>query len=117
MDAVNLPVFLDSEKHRSELNGKYFTNLSMSASRKDGKYLLSVTNLDPEKEKTITVDLRGAITSKIEGRILTGRKRNSHNNFDDPTQVVPEDFTDISLKDGTLSCTVPAHSFFTFNIA
>lgn len=116
MDATNLPVFLNTENHQSEINGKSFSTLSMSASRKNKAYLLSVTNLDPEKDKDISIDLRGAAIKKIQGRILTADKLNSHNNFDKPNAVTPQNFNEFKLNGTGLTFSLPAHSFATFDI-
>jgi alpha-N-arabinofuranosidase len=77
--------------------------------------LLSLTNIDPEKSYPISIDLRGGEVQKITGRILTSTKLNDHNSFENPHEVEPQNFTDFSIKGGTLHCTIPAHSFITFS--
>ncbi|MDC7233888.1 MAG: alpha-L-arabinofuranosidase C-terminal domain-containing protein [Spirochaetales bacterium] len=115
MDADSLPVFLDTADHKSESEGKEFSTLSMSASRKGKSYLVSMTNLDPEKGKTVTLDLRGEKIGEIKARILSGQRLNSHNSFESPEAVKPEDFRDFELKGTTMEINLPARSFVTFS--
>ena len=116
MDAEALPVFSDYKAHQSEWDGKGFQDLSISASRKNNSWLISVVNLNPEKEKQISMDLRGAEAKSIEARILTSNKLNGHNNFGSPNEVVPKEFRDFKLKANAIYCDVPAHSFITFKV-
>lgn len=117
MDAVNLPVYMDEDKYQSEFEGKKFPNLSLSASRKDKSFLVSVTNADPEYEKTLSIDLRGGDVRTITGRILTADKLNSHNDFGKADEVVPNEFKDFRIHEGSLEFTIPAHSFMTFKLS
>jgi alpha-N-arabinofuranosidase len=115
MDGTALPIILNPDNPVLEYNNTTFPALSISASRKNGRFLLSLTNIDPEKSYPISIDLRGGEVQKITGRILTSTKLNDHNSFENPHEVEPQNFTDFSIKGGTLHCTIPAHSFITFS--
>ncbi len=119
MDADNLPLFTDFSSHTAETDGEQIDMLSMSASRNSeaGSFLVSVTNLDPEKEKTVSIDLRGGDVKNIRARILTSSSINDHNTFEKPGNVAPKDFTDHKLAGSTLKFTIPAHSFLTFSFS
>lgn len=117
MDADNLPVFMETEKHQGQAGDKQYTNLSMSVSRKAGNYLVSVSNLDPEKAKSISIDLRGDEVNGVKGRLLSGKTLNSHNSFAQPNEVVPVNFDDFRLNGSTLEFSMPPASFATFSFS
>jgi alpha-N-arabinofuranosidase len=114
MDGVNLPVFLNDQLPTLEFDNRTFPSISMSASRKKDGYLLSVTNLDPQVDNTMAIDLRGVRIHQIKGRLLTAERLNSCNDFGSAENVRPQDFSEFTLDGSTLKFTLPAHSFVTF---
>jgi alpha-N-arabinofuranosidase len=114
MEGIALPIMMNPDNPRIHWDQHHFPAISLSASRKDNRFLLSVTNLDPDRAHPFSIDLRGGRAQHIQGRILTGPKLNSHNSFEQPHEVEPQSFTDFSYSGGTLQCTLPAHSFITF---
>jgi len=116
MDAENLNVFMAPEGDTRNAKERSYPTLSISASRKEGKYLLSVTNADPEKGNNVSIDLRGDSVKKIASRILKGDALNSHNSFDQPEAVKPVEFKDYKLDNSKLTIKMPARSFATFEV-
>jgi len=108
-DATLLPVNLETPDY--EFNEMTLPMISCSASKSpDGKINISLVNIDPNNETDLALDIRGSDTGDVSGRILKAEKVNSINTFDDPNQVEPEDFSEVTLKKGTLTLKVPAKS-------
>ena len=104
MDAKELDCFVEAEKTG---NDKYqMASITASASEKDGKVTLTVTNLEPEKAQEITVSLRGEQIRGARGRILTG-KMDDYNDFGKEKLAI-QAFTDFEVKDGELVIRMPA---------
>jgi len=96
---------------------KKLPSLNVSASRdKEGKIHLSIVNIDPEESISLSVDIRGQKISKVSGRILTARKINSLNSFEDPDNVVPVGFNQIKTKDNVVSIEIPAKSIIVLEL-
>ena len=85
MDAKELDCFIEAEETG---NDKYrMAGVTASASEKDGKITLTVSNLEPEKAQEITVSIRGEQIRGAEGRILAGRV-DEYNDFGRETLAV-----------------------------
>ena len=106
MDAKAIDCYVEAEETGS---GKHrLPSVTASASEKDGKVTLTVSNLEPEKAQEITVSLRGEAVRSAEGRILTG-KMNTYNDFENAPLAVQE-YTDFEVKSGELVLRMPACS-------
>jgi alpha-N-arabinofuranosidase len=92
------------------------TTFSASASRKDGRLLLSLSNLDAERPLQVTLDLRGATYSSPAAQILTAPALDAHNTADHPEAVTTETFDGVRVAGSTLRATLPAHSFVTVDL-
>ena len=91
--------------------------LSVSASRKqEGSLFLSIVNIDPRQASELTIDLRGMEAGSVKGRILTADKMNSHNTFEQPDKVQPEDFDAGNFKQGFLTARIPAKSIVVLEV-
>ena len=96
MDARELDCFVNAPEAGTEENR--MPVISASASEKDGRVTVTVSNLDPEKSRDVTLTVRGGTAGKAEGRILQGRM-DAFNDFDHaPLSVQP--FADMEEKDG-----------------
>ncbi len=85
--------------------GKWQTRrISASASEKDGKTTLTLSNISAEEPVTVSVD--GIRVKETRGQILSGRF-NQYNDFDsaDPLKVKP--FKGFAVKDGRLTIELP----------
>jgi alpha-N-arabinofuranosidase len=85
--------------------------VSASASRdRSGIVHVTMSNLDPNATRTVTVDLQGVSATNVTGRILNGDKMDAHNTFEQPEVVKPAPFTGARVANGQLTVTLPAHS-------
>jgi alpha-N-arabinofuranosidase len=85
--------------------------ISASASvDKDGKVHISLANLNPNKQITVTCPLIGDSFKKITAEILTAGEMNSYNSFENPDNVKPVIFNGFTLKDGVLNIIMPSKS-------
>ena len=108
-DAEMLPIAVPSEEY--EFQGEKIQAVSASASRDSaGRIHITLTNLDPNKERRLPIDLRGATPSKVSGKVLAGDAINAFNSFDRPDRVKPAAFGGARLLAGGLEVTLPARS-------
>jgi alpha-N-arabinofuranosidase len=85
--------------------------VSASASRdRNGVVHVTMSNLDPDRARSVSVDVRGMRATGATGRILTGPAMNSYNSFEHPDVVTPAPFTGARVANDQLSVTLPAHS-------
>lgn len=108
-DATVLPVDVQSDWY----NKDEWTLRAVSASAvRDPRGVVHVglTNVDPHRERTVTVRLDGVSGSAVEGRVLTAQAIDAHNTFDAPDVVKPVVFNGAVLASGVLTVTLPAKS-------
>ncbi len=114
-DGTVLPVEVSSHWYThgdSELRA-----ISSSAVRgTDGVVHVGLTNVDPNRPATVSVQLAGISGGTVSGRILTASAMDAHNTFDAPDAVRPTAFTGATLANGTLSVTLPAKSVVMLDI-
>jgi alpha-N-arabinofuranosidase len=115
-DATNLPIHVVAGGGRRSAGGRAFDTVSASASVKEDKVLLSLTNLDLESPAEVNLSLRGADWRLGGARLLTAKDVRSHNTVDDPAAVVPEAFDGMHRDGDTLTVELPAHSFVTVGL-
>jgi alpha-N-arabinofuranosidase len=108
-DATLLPTQLQSPEYVFENNKLPAMNVSASRD-KSGKIHVTLCNIDTAKPITLEASLQGTKAGKISGQILTAEAINSHNTFDKPDVVKPEDFNDAKPTDTGFTATVPAKS-------
>jgi alpha-N-arabinofuranosidase len=87
-----------------------------SASRRDGRLLVSLTNLDHEHSLAVELDLRGARPGDPAATVLTAAALNAHNTPQDPHAVRPGPLDDARIEDGVLHVRLPRHSFATVDV-
>jgi alpha-N-arabinofuranosidase len=114
--ATLLPLDLHSDDYT--FGGNTIPAISATASRNsENEVHISLSNLNPNAECTITCTLHGlqAIQNDgvVSGRILTAETIDAHNTFDEPEVVQPADFNGASLTDDTLTIHMPAKSVVT----
>jgi alpha-N-arabinofuranosidase len=113
-DASSLPTHVIEAPSREVGDGE-LSELSISASTKDGGVLLSVSNLSLDESMTVTVDLRGRGVTHRRSRLLSGSTVRSFNDPGDPDAVAPREFT-TAMTDGVLTVDLPAASFATIEL-
>ncbi|HOK26320.1 MAG TPA: alpha-L-arabinofuranosidase C-terminal domain-containing protein [Bacteroidales bacterium] len=85
--------------------------ISASASMgKDGTILITMANLNPSKDITVTCPVIGATVKTISGQVLTAREMNAHNTFENPDNVKPAEFKGYKYSNGVLTINMPAKS-------
>lgn len=104
MDARHLDCFIEAEEGGA---GEWrLPSVTASASEKDGRITLTVSNLDPDKAQEITVNLRNGTFGTPEGRVLSG-KMDAYNDFgNSPLEIRP--LEGLQVKDGCLTVCLPA---------
>jgi alpha-N-arabinofuranosidase len=115
-DATSVPVHVVDKPEPYELDGKTMELLSASASVKDGKALVSVSNLDPTSPADVVLDLRGAAVRNPAGRLLSASKPQAYNTTADPAAVAPVALTALEADPRGLRVTLPPHSFATVSL-
>jgi alpha-N-arabinofuranosidase len=76
----------------------------------EGRIHISLANLNPGKQITVTCPVIGEAYKKVSGEILTAPEMNSFNTFEKPDVVKPVDFSGSTLKDGILTVKMPSKS-------
>ena len=108
-DALLVPVEVISADF--VLKDKKLQAVSVSASiDESGKMHISLTNINNKNDQKVELNLKGFITKKVTGRILTSKKVQDHNTFDNPTKVVPKSFNKATRSGDNLVLTMPPHS-------
>ncbi len=105
MDAKELDCFVEAGTLGNE---KYkMPGISASASEKDGKITVTVTNLNPDAGEEVVIALRDGEIGKASGRILAGRV-DAYNDFGKKPAVQVKKFRDFEVKNGELHVKMPA---------
>ena len=112
-DAASLRVDTPSGLPSREVDGKELSTVSVSASRKDGKVLFSLSNLDAEEDVEVELDLRGGSVGKAASRILGAEALQAHNTPETPDAVAPREHEGVTVTGKGLRVRLPAHSFVT----
>jgi len=112
-DAASLRVDAPAGVPTREVDGKELPTVSVSASRKDGRLLVSLSNLDAEAGQDVEIDLRGGGLGEFEALILTADSLQSHNPPEAPEAVAPRSHEGVKLEGSKLRVHLPAHSFVT----
>jgi alpha-L-arabinofuranosidase len=85
--------------------------VSVSASKdSNGITHISLVNIDANKPQDITINVSGATYSTVSGRILTSKKLQDYNSFDNPSAITPAAFNGAKLAANTLQVTLPPFS-------
>jgi alpha-L-arabinofuranosidase len=114
-DAASVPVHLIEKPDAVAVGDDPLDPLSVSASTKDGKALVSLSNLALDTDTTVRLHLRGREIMAARARILTADKPQSHNTATSPEAVAPADFA-VTLRSGELTAVLPPHSFATVEL-
>jgi alpha-N-arabinofuranosidase len=107
-DAKLLPLTLEAGTYTH--GDKTIPALNASASAKNGRVLLTITNMDPNQGRTVKASLRGKAFTQVSGRILAAEAMNAHNTFAQPNTVAPAPFDGARLDDEQVTITLPPMS-------
>lgn len=90
-DATHLPTEIRTPRYR--LGDVNVPAVSVSAARDtEGRMLLALVNLDPNREAVVTTRITGASAQSAVGRVLTADVIDAHNTFANPNAVAPAHF-------------------------
>ncbi len=109
-DARALPLHVPGGMPRREVGGTEIDTVSASASTKDGRVTVSLTNLDPDAGVRVELDLRGRVVTSVRARVLTAdlAERNSVTAAD---AVAPREHDGVTLEGSRLTVELPAAAF------
>ena len=115
-DARLIP--LDIKTHvRKVRDGRKVPVISATASEKNGKVTISLTNTDLTENFDIRLPLEKIKAGKVvKAEILTAADIHDYNNFGEPEKVTLKPFDDASIADGTLTVALPAKSIVTLTL-
>ena len=105
-DAMMVPVKVSSNDYVYKNDKLPAINCSASIDS-TGKMHISLCNIDPDKSKNVELSLESFKVDKITGIMLTAKKMNSYNSFDNPDEVRPSDFSDFNLGGNNLKVNIP----------
>ena len=91
---------------------------SSTASKKDGKLHISMSNVKLNEAQSVVVKLDGMKAKKVSGKILTSDKASNYNTFENPDKIKLADFDGarIDKKTGDLILEIPAASIVTLEV-
>src|SRR5690554_3387597 len=108
-DATYIPAELKSEDY--SFGGDVIPAISGTASQKDGKVNVSLSNANPHKSIKVSVDLSSGKVKKVtNGTLLSASTFNAVNTFDKTDTVSPKSFSKYKLSKNILEVTLPALS-------
>ena len=90
--------------------------LSATASTKDGKTHISLSNIDPQQKQTVTINLGTLKVSRVSGEMLTSAHLTDYNDFGKAEVVHPQAFSGAKLQKGILTVELPAKSIVTLEL-
>ena len=115
-DSQELSVHLVGDTPSQNVDGTDLDLLSASASTRDDSALISLTNLDAERERTVVLDLRGREVAGHRARVLTAPTLQTHNTPTTPEAVVPRTHDALRPHPRGLEVDLPAHSYVTVSL-
>ena len=113
-DATYLP--LDIISDTKEIRGRNIPFVSASASQKNGTTHITLTNIDLDSGRNISIDFSKMNISKVSGTILTANTVNDCNTFEKPNAVKPQTFAGAKIVNGKLNVKLPSKSIVVLEI-
>lgn len=122
-EATHLPI--DVKVDSIDVEGGHMQNMvdgkipavSISAAKKaDGSVFLSLTNVCLDKAQEVEISLDGAKAKTAVGKMLTSKKVDDYNDFDNPNKIKLVDFKDAKVKNNKLVVKLPAMSIVTLTV-
>jgi len=71
---------------------------------------ISLVNIDSKKNNKVEIALGKLNIKNLSATILTSKKLQDHNTFDEPQKIVPAQFKDFKLRNGKLEVNLPPFS-------
>lgn len=113
-DAKQVESYVDSDILNADKEEFSVPRLTVSASEKDGKLLITLVNLSESEDAEVSVRLSGEKTKAVSGKAVTGAM-DAHNTFDAPETVTA---CEVSAKaeDGGFTAKLPKCSVCAFEV-
>jgi alpha-N-arabinofuranosidase len=115
-DANSLAVAWKGDVPAVEVEGSRVPLVSASASVKGDRALVSLSNLDADKELALTLDLRGREVVGWQAKVLTAPQVQAHNTAADPAAVSPAVLDEVARTASGLQVRLPRHSYATLSL-
>ncbi len=108
-DATMIPVKIISNDYN--FGTEKLPAVSVSASKdKSGVTHISLVNIDASKSQDITINVNGGKYTAVSGRIITSKKLQDFNSFNEPNKIQPVEFKDAKLSGNSLQVKLPPFS-------
>ena len=105
-DATMLPVKIISNDYT--FKNEKLPAVSASASKdKNGVTHISLVNIDASKSQDISIHINGSKFTALSGKIITSKKLQDYNSFDEPTKIQAVVFNDAKLSANILQVKLP----------
>ncbi len=115
-DAKLIPLEVEGP-WRKVRDGRMVPQVSVTASQKDGRTTISLTNTDLSKEAEVEIPVKDLKLSKVlSGEILTAADIRDYNEFDKPEKVTLQQFSGAKLSKDMLKIKLPAKSIVTLSL-
>lgn len=114
-DATLLPLKISTGDY--VFAGQKLAAVSASASKDStGVMHVSLVNIDPNKAQKITLNINAGKLNSVTGRVLSSKKIQDFNSFNEPEKIKPADFKDVVINKKAVSVTLPAASVVVLTI-
>ncbi len=108
-DATMLPVNIQSNDY--VFGNEKLPAVSVSASKdQNGVTHISLVNIDASKPQSVSIDIHGMTATSVSGRILTSKKIQDYNSFEQPGKIQPAVFKDAKISGSSLQVQLPPFS-------
>ncbi len=108
-DATLLPLKIVSNNY--SFGADKLPAVSVSASKdKEGITHISLVNIDASKAQEININIAGSAYASVTGSIITAKKLQDYNSFDEPNKIHPVAFKDVKMGNGKLQVKLPPFS-------
>ncbi len=121
-NATYLPLDIDCETYtlaqEKNIHEECIVPMVSATASKDanGVIHISLSNVDLENAKEVTINLSGVNATKAVGEILTSKNIDDYNTFENPDVVKTEAFKDVKINKGVMKVKLPAKSIVTLEL-
>jgi alpha-N-arabinofuranosidase len=115
-NATLIPITITTRDYKN--GNESIPSLNASASKDaNGKIHITIANLDPASENSVSIDLGNLKDANLSGEIITAPDINSYNDFGVPEKVKPQKFTQCKWNGTQLSVVMPSKSVVSLEIS
>jgi alpha-N-arabinofuranosidase len=108
-DAVMLPVKVVSNNYT--MGTEKLQAVSVSASKDAaGITHISLVNIDAAKAQDLSINISGSSYTSVTGSIITSKKLQDYNSFEEPNKIHPVEFKEVKLSGNSLNVKLPPFS-------